>query len=79
MAGGRWEGCRQEWIPGCVAGRDEMDADERGRVRRRKSQAGNAAFVVFAGSRERRITGAGRALGNQGGDMEEKNEENKQK
>ena len=49
-----------------------MDADERGRVRRRKSQAGNGEFVVFAGSRECWITGAGRAMRNQGGDTEEK-------
>ena len=54
-----------------------MDADERGRVRRRKSRAGNGEFVEFTGSRERGITGAGRALGNQGGDMEEKTKRTK--
>ena len=54
-----------------------MDADERGRVWRRKPRAGNGEFVVFAGSRERRITGAGRALGNQGGDTEEKTKRTK--
>ena len=37
-----------------------MDADELGRVRWRKSRAGNGEFVVFVGSRECRITGAGR-------------------
>ena len=54
-----------------------MDTDERGRVRRRKLRAGNGEFVVFAGSREHGITGAGMALGNQGGDTEEKTKRTK--
>ena len=74
---GSWEGCRLCWGPGCAAGRDEMRADERGRRTAEGYRGLEAGNWRIAGSRERGLSGAGRALGIQGGNVERDKEKEK--
>ena len=61
----RLEGCWLDRGPGCAAGRGERSADER--VRRTAEEVAGWNRGIME-SRERGITGAGRALGTQGRD-----------
>ena len=70
----RWEGCRQEWIPGCVAGRDE-----RGRVWRRKSRAGKQGVCGIRGVSGTRDHWSWEGTGKPGRRHRGENEEDKNK